>query len=96
MNKSAAAKHQPSGENPEKIDVEQIYHANGVELKIINPGRLQSDFDFTRGTGLGTGLELVKSLLPWAGTRLHITHHGTLVTARLNLCYPLIQNIDDE
>ena len=91
-----AAKHQATDSRQAVINVTQLYLADQVEITIINHGALLPGFDFEHGRGLGTGLALVKSMLPRAGVRLHITGEGNLVRARLILRYPLIQNLDDE
>jgi two-component sensor histidine kinase len=53
-------------------------------------GQLPPDFDFIKGRGLGTGLTLVKSLLPTNGARLSIANAGEGVRAELRLTYPVL------
>ncbi len=90
-----AAKHHTTEDNKGDIKVIQLYHAGRVELSIINQGGLLPEFDFEHGRGLGTGLALVKSMLPRKGVDLRITGDGDLVTAQLNLGSPLVQNVGD-
>lgn len=53
-------------------------------------GRLPQDFDFAAGRGLGTGLTLVKSLLPPAGASLSIANAAGGVRAELRLTSPVL------
>lgn len=53
-------------------------------------GRLPQDFDFAGGCGLGTGLTLVKSLLPSSGASLSITNADGGVRAELRLSPPVL------
>lgn len=53
-------------------------------------GRLPQDFDFAAGRGLGTGLTLVKSLLPPAGASLSIANADGGVRAELRLTSPVL------
>lgn len=57
-------------------------------------GRLPQDFDFAAGRGLGTGLTLVKSLLPPAGASLSIANAGGGVRAELRLTPPVLIHND--
>ena len=43
-----------------------------ARIRIVNPGRLPAGFDFAAGGGLGTGLSLVKALMPAPGMRIDI------------------------
>ena len=47
--------------------------------------RLPENFDFRTGAGLGTGLRLVKSLIPSGTTRLSIEENPNGVVAKLEL-----------
>ena len=63
----------------------------GASVHIVTPGsRLPADFDFATGTGLGTGLKLVKSLLPNSGCLLQIKSNDAGVSAELRLSPPVI------
>lgn len=64
---------------------------NAVRLEVENPGAaLPDDFDFDTGSGLGTGLELVKSLMPPEGARLCFNSDGRAVSASLDLMPPVV------
>ena len=66
-----AVKHQSVDTNPVEVFVEDV--EDGARVRIINHGNyLVDDFDFASGTGLGTGLNLVRSLLPPYGCQLQI------------------------
>lgn len=64
-----------------------------ARICIVNPGMLPQAFDFTSGTGIGTGLELVRSLLPPNGGRLLFDHGNGQVKAVLELSEPSIFNV---
>lgn len=67
-------------------------HAGGARLTLDHPGRLAAGVDFAAGKGLGTGLSLIRSLLPPAGAALSLTNAGAdRVEARLDLAPPLLQ-----
>jgi two-component system, sensor histidine kinase PdtaS len=57
-------------------------------------GRLPQDFDFAAGRGLGTGLTLVKLLLPPAGASLSIANADGGVRAELRLTPPVLIHTD--
>ncbi len=57
---------------------------------------LPAGFDFAAGTGLGTGLSLLKSLLPHQGARLSFESDTDTVTAKLVLAPPIIKFQDSE
>lgn len=57
-------------------------------------GCLPQDFDFAAGRGLGTGLTLVKSLLPPAGASLSIINADGGVRAELRLTPPVLIHTD--
>ena len=56
---------------------------------ITNAGRLPEGFDFQQRHALGTGLNLIASLLPREGAALHWEQHGNLVTATLTIFAPV-------
>ena len=50
-------------------------------IHIANPGKLPDGFDFHNANGLGTGLELVRSLLPLEGSTLSfLSASGQVIT----------------
>lgn len=86
-----AIKHSPGGgNNPVEVALE-----NGEDCARIivrNPsGRLPREFDFDAGAGIGTGLSLVKSLLPPDGAVLRFQNEtGDGVHGELTLRPPVI------
>ncbi|MEN8179897.1 MAG: CBS domain-containing protein [Pseudomonadota bacterium] len=85
-----ATKHR-SGENaPSGIIADLNWNGNELLLQVSNPGHLPIWFDFDAGAGLGTGLELIRSMLPSQGTRLTFEEKDGWVTVRLNLAPPVI------
>ncbi|RDH88806.1 MAG: hypothetical protein DIZ77_16570 [endosymbiont of Seepiophila jonesi] len=63
---------------------------NRLLLSVSNRGCLPEAFDFATGVGFGTGLELVKSMLPSRGARLSVAQEGDVVLATLMLEAPVI------
>lgn len=61
-----------------------------VAVRVQSTGRLPEGFDLERGRGLGTGLALVRALLPKPGSRLTIEQDRGSVTARLTLAPPVV------
>ena len=60
-------------------------------LQISNsPARLPDHFDFAARRGIGTGLELVASLLPREGASIDIQQLENAVITRLRLRYPVV------
>lgn len=51
---------------------------------------IPSGFDFARGRGIGTGLTLVKSLLPSEGAKLTLSCTNGIMTAELRLSEPIV------
>ena len=83
-----AVKHRslPDGGGP--VRVEAIRDAGDARIEISNPGFLPPRFNLALGVHVGTGLGLVKSLLPQRGARLDIIEDGRQVIARLVLLAP--------
>jgi PAS domain S-box-containing protein len=61
-----------------------------AQVCITNPGTLPAGFDFDHRRGLGTGLGLVKSMLPPNGACLALISRGGEVTAQLELRPPVL------
>ena len=62
-----------------------------AEVTITNPGTLpQTGMDIGAGAGLGTGLTLVRSLLPEAGAECRIGETGGEVVVRLRVWAPVV------
>ena len=77
--------------SPYEITAALDCDAESAWLTITNPGALPAGFDFTGGNGLGTGLGLIRSLLPRQGAALEMTQEDGHVRARLSLCPPVLQ-----
>jgi PAS domain S-box-containing protein len=66
-----------------------------VRIRILNqPARLPPGFNFREGRGLGTGLELIRSLLPRPGAELTFSQSGDCVLTELILKTPVIVEPD--
>ena len=84
-----AVKHQ--GSEKESIQVYVQDQQEGARVRIVTPdAHLPPDFDFLTGDGLGTGLKLVKSLLPSTGSQLQIRNEAVGVIAELQLSSPVL------
>lgn len=71
-----------------RIDMQDNDH---IMVEVRNSSRrLPSGFDFDNEVGLGTGLTLIKSLLPHAGAQLSIQNHEDGVIAQLILSPPVV------
>jgi two-component sensor histidine kinase len=61
------------------------------DIRIINPGRLPLGFDFDGGVGLGTGLDLVKTLMPTSGMEIRIMQvHDDMVEVDVQIEPPVL------
>ena len=84
-----AVKHQVTDSEPVQVHVQD--EPNGARVRIITPGtNLPQGFDFSSESGLGTGLKLVKSLLPPNGCQLHMDNEDMNVITELLLSIPVI------
>ena len=63
---------------------------NGAEISIANHGRLPARFNYARGMGTGTGLDLVRTLLGPAGSALEYAARDGRVEVTLSLKEPLL------
>lgn len=66
-----------------------------VEVHVCNVGQLKRDFDFASGSGVGTGLTLIRSLLPKRGAALSYQELNGVVMAKLSLAEPVLKPVDD-
>jgi PAS domain S-box-containing protein len=89
-----AAKHGRLGDGGVRVTVRRVEKGAVVELTNAVPG-LPPGFDWDAGRGLGTGLHLVRSLMPRAGARLEFAEHDGFVTATLSLSSPTIVSGQD-
>jgi two-component sensor histidine kinase len=85
-----AAKHTASPAGVVEMAVART--AGGAVLRIENgPASLPSGFDFGAGRGLGTGLELLRALLPPKGATLSLRGESDRVVAELSLAAPVLE-----
>lgn len=78
---------------PGEQNINIILQGGEKELLLVvssSHGHLPHDFDFLTGKGLGTGLTLVKSLLPPSGANLSIGNAPAGVRAELKLTPPVL------
>lgn len=86
-----AIKHGAAKTTSGNIRIMVSEHDHLVRVRISNPGALPApDFDFAGGVGLGSGLTLIKALLPRHGAKLEIVQEGGQVLADLTLTDPAI------
>jgi len=84
-------KHVPADSGRQRLRL-HLHERLGVGRLILDcPGsRLPEQFDFQEGRGLGTGLELVKALLPRVGAHLSIENTPYGVHCELTLQSPVV------
>jgi len=88
-----AIKHSQPDKTCQPIQVFMGGDENVVEVRVQNRcASLPAGFDFAAGKGLGTGLGLVKSLLPHKGAQLVFSTEQDRVKARFVLTPPVIVN----
>lgn len=85
-----ATKHGEAGSEGQVVSVDLRGEAKWATITVANAGTLPPGFDFAEGSGLGTGLELVRALLPGEGAALSISRDNHCVTAVLDLGAPLL------
>lgn len=85
-----AVKHTLPTDAEQVVAVHLDEGANEVRLTITNPGVLPSGFDTQRSALSGSGLRIVRSLLPLSGARLDIATVGNSVRVTLELRAPVI------
>ena len=61
-----------------------------ADIRIVNRGRLPARFDYTKGIGTGTGLDLVRTLLGPSGNKLQFEARDGKVEVTLSLRAPLV------
>ena len=85
-----AVKHGSRGSGKPQVKVRLTQAGQTAEVSVMNPGSLPAGFDFSHGKGGGTGLGLVRSLLPHAGAELHLEQTAEGMCARLTLSPPVV------
>ena len=86
-----AVKHSPEAAADQPISVTLSNEGNRYSLRISNPsGGLPPGFDFGSGTGLGTGLELLSTLLPTEGAEFSLIQENGAAIAILVLEPPVL------
>ena len=85
-----AVKHTPAGTG--RVKVRACLGTEGAVIEVCNrPAALPPGLDLETGSGLGTGLRLVRSLLPAQGAELVLAAGGGGVQARLRLGPPVLR-----
>ncbi len=79
----------PRGRTP-RIEVALTEKKDGADIRIVNRGKLSAGFDYSRGIGTGTGLDLVKTLLGPSGGKLRFGSGEGRVEVNLSLRPPLV------
>ncbi len=85
-----ALKHSKRSASRGDIKVSLSAHGQQARLCLVNSGELPSGFDFSSGKATGTGLELLRTLLPAEGAHLDIHQEAGRVVTELALEAPLI------
>ncbi|WP_323003513.1 PAS domain S-box protein [Denitromonas sp.] len=85
-----AVKHaaEAAGKEPPRVVVHRS--GSGAEVSIENPGRLAADFDFDARSGIGTGLGLVRALMPVPGMSVSYRQKGDLVRVEVHIAPPVL------
>lgn len=66
---------------------------DGVTIEITNTGQLPMEFDFAGERGLGTGLTLIRALLPRRGASLAHSQSGGRASCQLTLAPPVVSRV---
>ena len=85
-----ALKHSQRSAKTGNTKVSLNAHGQGARFCLINSGELPGGFDFSSGEATGTGLELLRTLLPPEGAHLEIYQKADRVVSELTLEPPLI------
>lgn len=86
-----AWKHRAAGATA-PLRVELVANGPALRLSVLSPGAsLPAGFDFAAGRGLGTGLTLVRALLPTPGAALDLAATPAGVRSVLTLGPPLLR-----
>jgi PAS domain S-box-containing protein len=80
---------------PAPVSLDLRCDERGALIVLRNPGQLGAEFDFARGNGLGTGLGLVRSLMPRKGMTVSIAGtDGRWIETRIELTEPVLLPAD--
>lgn len=91
-----AIKHSTNGNGPRGVRVTVDRDSESAVLRVINEGgRLPPGFSLDASTGLGTGLSLIKILLPPESSKLSIEQASGEVCAELKLRVPVLSSASD-
>jgi two-component sensor histidine kinase len=90
---SNAVKHSGVAAQQTVIWIQAAQDAEHVQVRVRNRGRLPDGFDFASGRGLGTGLSLVRSLVPAAGMDLAFIQDGEAVEVRIDFSPPVLASV---
>jgi PAS domain S-box-containing protein len=83
------------GRDADHLEVHLSGDSNQVTLRIVNlGGPLPIGLDLASGQGCGTGLDLIRTLLPRRGARLSLRQLDALIETELVLTAPLIKPSD--
>jgi len=85
-----AIEHGARCDGTQAIEVILRENRSGADIRIVNRGRLPARFDYARGVGTGTGLDLVRTLLGPSGNRLEFGARDGMVHVHLSLSPPLV------
>ena len=85
-----ALKHGAAPGGPQSVEVALAKWQGGAMVTIVNRGKLPAGFDYSRGVGTRTGLDLVRTLLTTAGSKLSFGARDGSVEVTLTLRRPLV------
>lgn len=88
---SNAVKHSHPAPDQTGITASLLLDGEAGWIRISNPGTLAPGFDLVRGVGLGSGLGLVRALLPTQGVALDLHREGDRVVTELRIAPPILQ-----
>ncbi|MBV8123193.1 MAG: PAS domain-containing protein [Burkholderiaceae bacterium] len=83
-----AVKHSPKDETGGDVRCAMVCEPEHVLLRIVNQGRLPTDFQLAQVPGGVSGLGLVRALLPRRSAELQLEQHGSCVVCTLKLTPP--------
>lgn len=90
---SNAVKHWSPGDGKPAPVVKMDRQGLSGHITISNPGKLPPIFDFASGLGLGTGLGLVRALMPSKGMTLRFRQEATLVVVEVVVETPVLVDL---